>query len=398
VKPEQSVKFAKEFSLDDDPGYIVYEHSDRLAFLAKLFNKHVDEEWSQSSELKYFEDQLKSEQMSRGDFSISDYSISGPLWFFAQKENISDELNRSIKYLLSEYPKTESSEYPFQLINAAVGAVALSEIDYKRYHEEIKGLLDWIEKSLEKYSESTNFIRLELLSYCLLAFSECSSNTRAVVSDLKQELKDAQEENGSWDDDVQITGLVTAALIHAGEGPKISAVEATRRLNRERQKRKKSRPVFISTIPSTRTKHRTVEILENSKRMINNSQDIIRISSLRIDVLYEDIIDRIEEDNLEVRILTNTGSASGPRTKLKKAAMNELVKRTDGNVKEDELIHSRFMTSDDQRLLTSSADLTREQLYEEFNTGIYTQDTEAVNSAIQFFDDVWRSAEHRDVK
>ena len=62
---------------------------------------------------------------------------------------------------------------------------------------------------------------------------------------------------------------------------------------------------------------------------------------------------------------------------------------TRGNVVQSELIHSRMVIIDEEELLVSSADLTRDQLYDEFNAGIWTSDKETVKKAIEFFDNVF---------
>lgn len=78
--------------------------------------------------------------------------------------------------------------------------------------------------------------------------------------------------------------------------------------------------------------------------------------------------------------------------------MNDLVKRTDGNVREDRVVHSRMVISDTEDLLVSSADLTREQLVEEFNAGIYTRDEDSIDAAIESFETMWKEAEPRGVR
>jgi hypothetical protein len=47
------------------------------------------------------------------------------------------------------------------------------------------------------------------------------------------------------------------------------------------------------------------------------------------------------------------------------------------------------MIIDDQELIISSADLTRDGLYDEFNAGIYTNDEDTIKSSIEYFDNIW---------
>jgi phosphatidylserine/phosphatidylglycerophosphate/cardiolipin synthase-like enzyme len=78
---------------------------------------------------------------------------------------------------------------------------------------------------------------------------------------------------------------------------------------------------------------------------------------------------------------------------MAKAVMNELIRRTQDEVRGDNLVHSRMLISDDRELLISSADLTRDQLYDEFNAGIYTRDPEVISQAIEFFDEMWKGSD-----
>ena len=47
---------------------------------------------------------------------------------------------------------------------------------------------------------------------------------------------------------------------------------------------------------------------------------------------------------------------------------------------------------DNKELMVSSADLTRDQLFDEFNAGLSTKDQQAINKAIQYFDNLWQQS------
>jgi hypothetical protein len=47
---------------------------------------------------------------------------------------------------------------------------------------------------------------------------------------------------------------------------------------------------------------------------------------------------------------------------------------------------------DDKEALISSADLTRDQLIDEFNAGIWVRDKETVKRATEFFDNIWEES------
>jgi hypothetical protein len=55
-----------------------------------------------------------------------------------------------------------------------------------------------------------------------------------------------------------------------------------------------------------------------------------------------------------------------------------------------------MLISDNNSTLISSADLTRDQLRDEFNAGIVTEDENTVKQAIEYFDRVWNDASRVD--
>ena len=54
------------------------------------------------------------------------------------------------------------------------------------------------------------------------------------------------------------------------------------------------------------------------------------------------------------------------------------------------MVHSRMVIIDDSEVLVSSSDLTRDQLYDEYNAGIWTSDKETVKKAIDFFENLFQ--------
>jgi len=112
-------------------------------------------------------------------------------------------------------------------------------------------------------------------------------------------------------------------------------------------------------------------------------------------MLHEPIFDLAESGGIDIRMLTSAGKEDGSRNKMKRAVMQEMIRRTDGQVKEGDLVHSRMAIVDDEELLISTADMTRDQLHDEFNVGIYTRDNESVKQAIEYFNSVWNRSEYR---
>jgi hypothetical protein len=126
--------------------------------------------------------------------------------------------------------------------------------------------------------------------------------------------------------------------------------------------------------------------------MIQKAKNELRISSPFIDMYYEDIINKIQENpNLMVRLITRPkGEIKGLREKIANNVIDMLNTVTRGNVIQSRTVHSRMVIVDDNELLVSSADLTRDQLFDEFNAGIWTTDKEAIKRAVDFFDNIFQ--------
>ena len=82
------------------------------------------------------------------------------------------------------------------------------------------------------------------------------------------------------------------------------------------------------------------------------------------------------------------------RRRIAKNVLDLLNTATRGNLRKNELLHSRLIIIDDKEILVSSADLTRDQLFDQFNAGIYTRDEESIKEAILFFENMWANSEH----
>lgn len=187
------------------------------------------------------------------------------------------------------------------------------------------------------------------------------------------------------------------ALTAAGLGYSISGFKSEWMETIADQRHNQSKPRFVSTLPAAQVEERETTIHDTAKRMISNANDSLRIASLRIDMLHEEIITKSDLKDVEVKILSNKKGGKGDRRKMASAVMNELVRRTKGGVRVDHLTHSRLIISDNHELLVTSADLTRDQLIDEFNGGIYTKDPDTIANAIEAFDKIWSEADAKNV-
>lgn len=372
---------------------LIYEGPIDFVFLAKLANEVEGYSLTENQQLQRAVDLYRGLQMNKGKFSISDYPESAPLLLLYYWGSPPSAIQRTVNYIIKNYPE-EARHHTFGLANEALCVIALHEIDSAMYADSIEQIARSIESRVEIEEEdiSDSTIRFSVIAVALLV----SPHNSPLVGKIIEELRSAQLDNGSWEDSPYNTGYVLWCLLHNGEGPKVAKMELEEKIQSKEQELQRSRAQFISTKPATRHENREISIYNKTADLIQNAEQVLRISTLRIDLFHEDLADKIEGDSdFELKILTNKGKSNGPRSKLKKAAMDDLVRRTEGNVIEDELIHSRMIISDDQELIVSSADVTRDQLKEEYNSGIYTQDERAIEKAIQLFENAWEGGNHR---
>lgn len=153
------------------------------------------------------------------------------------------------------------------------------------------------------------------------------------------------------------------------------------------------RPYFIHTSPIYNEKIHVKGIYDKIREILNNTNSTVRIISPYIDMLYEDVIDlKNKNPSLDIRIVTRPKKdINGMRARIAKNVLDLLDTATFGNLKTLEVIHSILIIIDDQELIISSADLTREGLYDEFNAGIYTKDAETIRNCINYFDNIWQT-------
>ncbi|WP_164932758.1 phospholipase D-like domain-containing protein [Halorubrum amylolyticum] len=327
----------------------------------------------------------------------------------------SEATQRACNHFLENYNADE--DYNKQDINSIPGILGLMELNYQKYENITRTWLQYIEDLIvddhttivnnrvilagelleasiqhRKYSlpqSVATSIESRLVDYCA-NFNQTVEESD--FDDLTSEDYYTKEERSYGA--VMTPSYVVNSLTAIGHGYSVSGFEREweNRLSEKEQERTRSK--FVSTLPAMEMWGRKREIQQKAESMINSSEEELRISSLRIDMLHEDLIDIVESDtDVEVKILTNTGSSRGERRKMANAVMNELARRTKGNVHEHQLVHARMVIADDRELLVSSADLTRDQLADEFNSGIYTKDPDAVEQAIEAFDEMWSSGD-----
>ncbi|MCX6680681.1 MAG: phospholipase D family protein [Methanothrix sp.] len=162
-----------------------------------------------------------------------------------------------------------------------------------------------------------------------------------------------------------------------------------------KQQKAAYKPYFVHTSPIYGNERPTREIYEKIKEELRGAKENIRIISPYIDMYYEDIINiKLQNPNVNIRIITRPRKdIKGARERIAKNVLDLLNISIAGNLRTQELIHSRLMIIDDKWILVSSADLTRESLVDEFNAGIFTHDEETVKRCIDYFDNIWEESD-----
>jgi len=387
---------------------IQYEKPHCLYYISELEKKYRNE---YSEELLSMRDYIKSNQTIDGEINTNTYSTAGPLRFLISVEPESSAVQRGIDYFLSN-KLVFNHENKMEVAKLGYAALSIAELDYYKYEKDIESILDQVINGYElAWLKSEVDISHQSL-YPLIGLARLSKETPDLIDRSVEALEAQQQDQGYWTtfsdledgepgppvDAVQRTGNVLLFLTSAGKGAKVSEDEIRWERKLTSQQTRRSKPNLVTTRPSTRLDKSRQEILQKYQYAINKSEKILRISTLRIDMLHEDIINKLQEsDEFEIRLITSTGTSGGDRKKMKKAVMNELVERTNGGVKEDQLIHTRMIIADQSDAIISSADLTRDQLYDEFNAGVHIEDPDVVEEVIELFDEMWEESEYRNV-
>jgi len=318
----------------------------------------------------------------------------------------SDYTEKAVHYLI------DNPEDWWGAADIAVGVLALTELDYERYQREINTVIDRL--LLDYKNEDGGFSHsgtsnIFTTSWAIQAISRIKGSYDPSVQDAINWLKQQQNDNGSWmppntndklaqySKHTDLTAYALLALISAGEGPKISLAEVEWKETLLNQKIERTKPHFVHTSPIFDQRMHVKDIYVRIKDMLNSAETEIKILSPFVDVMYEDIVDLAKNNpNLSIKLITRPSrDIKGMRERIAKNVLDLLKIATKGNLKTNEILHSRMIIVDDKEALISSADLTRDQLIDEFNAGIWVRDKETVKRATDFFDNIWKESEKK---
>jgi len=300
--------------------------------------------------------------------------------------------------------------------NIAVGVLTLTEQDYERYQREINTGID---RLLGYKNEDGGFMNppttsnsdICSTSWAIQAISRIRGSHNSSVQEATNWLKQQQNDDGSWTHPIMhwtidnkesysflnyaTTADALLALMSAGEGPKISLDEVEWKETLINQKIEQTKPHFVHTSPIFDQRMHVKDIYVKIGEMLNSAETEIKILSPFVDVMYEDIVNLAENNpKLSIKLITRpSGDITGMRGRIGINALELLKIATRGNLRTNKILHARMIIVDDKEALISSADLTRDQLIDEFNAGIWVRDKETVKRATEFFDNIWEESE-----
>lgn len=296
------------------------------------------------------------------------------------------------------------------VFEASIGVLALSELDPNEYNKEINDCIKLIKSFQNDNGSFKSRLEIRDTSYAIQAISKISGKSDESIIKAVDWIKKQQNDDGSWGDKTfnekneeifipnkDLTAYALLSLISVGEGIKIPAYLIANELDNLILNYEKTRPIFIHTSPIYKGNLFVKDIRNRILEMLHSAEKEIRISSLYIDMLYEEIIGiKNEKPQIDIKIITRPAKdVKGLRERIALNVLHLLEISTKGNLRKVDLIHSRMIIIDDKELVVSSADMTYVGLIDEFNAGIWTKDRDAIIKATEFFDNIWKEFENK---
>ena len=390
IPPQENLKEWLNIDIDVK----VYEKSMDIVLVLKLLNEaHDSINDDLHDSIERMASILKSEQSVNGDFALSYGSAGLPLWLLANADPECQAVQRTIEYIKNN--PYNGLEYSLPRSDAAAAILGLSELGHHEYRQTIERIGNTLSSSIENNWDKIT--PLPEFNTWTQAMALNRVDDQPDIKKIENNLFENQEKDGSWDQSIRKTSDAILSLIPFGYGPKIPKYEAKLKIEQEKQKRQREIPKLVRTVPIDPTASYHAEIQKQAEELIKSASDQLRINSLYIDMLYEAIIDKkVANPDLDIRIITRGRDLSGNRKRIKKDVLNDLIEATEGSVKSNTRVHSRMIISDQDTVLVSSADLTRDQLRDEFNAGILTHEKTTIDKSIEYFDNIWKRSEKID--
>lgn len=121
-------------------------------------------------------DDLKNLQTVQGEINISDCSHTGPLRILALIEPNSDATKNAVKYFLKNW-RDYDLKYSFYIERLSVGMLALLELDYYEYKDELEDMVVF----LKSWQNETGYFGLDEKEKPEYWISSCSSAINALT-------------------------------------------------------------------------------------------------------------------------------------------------------------------------------------------------------------------------
>jgi len=365
---------------DFDSGFI-FDHVHSLFYLIKMGVNVTDN--FKAIILRF----IKNEQTVRGHIQSNYIDHTGPMSVLILTEPDSESTKMSIKYFINNY-KDNYEIFENNIDEVSVGILALYEYNALVHSEIIDCLIIKLINFVFKDGKIVN-IRFNATCLALQAFSRCLDFQHELIKVAIEWLKNTQDSDGCWHQDIRDTSIALLSLIYLGEGPKVSMEELEKKELFYKQKLNN----ICSDIVITDPFGGNVDIYLKIREMLDSTSGRLFICSRFITEFHSEILN-IKKNNPEIdlRIISidspQAQNYKGDGKKFVKPIFDILQRGLVECFKTTSILHARCIITDNA-ILISSADLTSEQLRTEFNMGLYTRNPETVEDGARIFKDLW---------
>lgn len=339
----------------------------------------------------------KEEQTVMGNYWNSDDHV-GFLRLAVAMEPYCESTRNALQFSI------QNKHHLLEPFECSVFILALTELDFNKYAGIINEGIRFLRESQKEDGSWGDLFCIRDTHYALKAISRTNGIFNNCVTNGLKYIINNQDRSGAWGIFFEKEGFrsridescfALLSLIQTAPPSSISYEEFKFRDILFKQQKATYKPYFIHTSPIYENDRPVRAIYNKIKDMLLNANENIRIISPYVDMYYEDIINiKVLNPRVEIQIITRPRKdIKGARERIAKNVLDLLNISISGNLRTQELIHSRLIIIDDKEILISSADLTRESLFDEFNAGIYTRDDDSVKRCIDYFNNVWNESD-----
>lgn len=333
---------------------------------------------------------LKDEQTKSGRY-MADPHTGGFIRLINQYEGNQEAVQDAVNYFRNN--KMKDTEYVFELKNILLGALGLSECNYDKYQIDIEECSNIISNRKELLLETLERDEEEILihSVTLLLTADLFVRT-GKFEELNYLANELTSILSNQNPRIRDPGALAIFFKKTEYGPKKPASRLNWINKLQNQRKRINSSEFLVTSPNDAV----AKYDERIKSLIDRADEEILLTSLRIDMHYDRLIEKYGED-VDIKLVTrSTQEISGSRKRIAKGAVQRLKENLQGGIKSNPLLHSRMIIIDEEVAVVGSADFSRDQLKDEFNAAVLTQDKNVVDEATNLFYEIWDNSEHID--